>query len=266
MAKASTARKARRVAAKAATKVTGAAGKSAKSKIEWDASRPLVVKAIAYGVAHETTAAAHAIVEQFNLDTAAIVHKQADVTCARDLLNAIRRRVCEKRGIKWTVDEHASANRVSDYKKVLSMANLACLSALIANLRKIETLTIEGLYDIAVYMVGTRKQPAKWSATAVGAPTVAVLEKVVARRKARENKSTPTTPKKRKGVMGMPTTDAPRSLAYCDSAIAALLKAFGKSMTAAEVKQATTARNNLATLKDACARIKREANKPSETK
>lgn len=262
MAKASTARKARRAASKSnkASKpaVTGVAGKS---KIEWDASRPLVVKAIAYGVAHETTNAAHAIVEQFNLDTAAIVHKQADVTCARDLLNAIRRRVCEKRGIKWTQDEHASANRVSDYKKVLAMSGLACLSNLIANLRKIETLTIEGLYDVAVYMVGTRKQPARWKADAVGAPTVEVLAKVIARRKTRESKSNTSTRKpKRKGVMGMPTTDAPRSLAYCVAAIAALIKHHGKAMTAAERKQADAASKNLGTLKDAMVRIKAEAN------
>jgi hypothetical protein len=261
MAKASTARKARRAAnnaGKATPAVTGVAGKS---KIEWDASRPLVVKAIAYGVAHETTNAAHAIVEQFNLDTAAIVHKQADVTCARDLLNAIRRRVCEKRGIKWTTDEHASANRVSDYKKVLAMSGLACLSNLIANLRKIETLTIEGLYDVAVYMVGTRKQAAKWKADAVSAPTVEVLTKVIARRKSRVNKNNTATRKpKRKGVMGMPTTDAPRSLAYCVAAIAALIKHHGKAMTAAERKQADAATKNLGTLKDAMVRIKAAAN------
>ena len=254
-------------ALKAALKetVTRAAGKS---KIEWDATRPLVAKAINAAVAHETTDAASAVVSDFANATAMIVHKQASIDHARDFLNAIRRRVCEKRGIKWKAEDHAApANKVSDYKKVLAMASLACLTNLIANLKKIETLTHEHLYMVAVYMVGTRKQKAQWKLDAVGAPTVAVLESVIARATKRATKDTkPGKAKsKRKGVMGMPTTDAPRSLAYCDSAIAALLKAWSKSMSAAEIKQATAARNNLASLKDAMVRIKREANEtPAE--
>ena len=252
-------------ALKAALKETVTRG-AGKSKIEWDATRPLVAKAINAAVAHETTDAASAVVSDFANATAMIVHKQASIEHARDFLNAIRRRVCEKRGVKWSTDEHAPANKVSDYKKVLGMASLACLANLIANLKKIETLTHEHLYMVAVYMVGTRKQKAQWKLDAVGAPTVAVLESVIARATKRATKSDkPAKGKaKRKGVMGMPTTDAPRSLAYCDSAIAALLKAWSKSMSAAEIKQATAARNNLASLKDAMVRIKREANASDE--
>ena len=232
--------------AKAKTKVSSGAG-----KITFDATRPLVAKAIEFGVANATTMAAHAVVEQFHLDTSAIVARQASVDHARDLLNAIRKRIATKRGTKF---EEASASRVSEYKKALSLSSFACLSNLIATVRKFEVFTIEDLFAVAKWMAGTRKEEAQWKMDTVAAPTADVLSRVIARSKKRATKSTPQ-PSANRGPTGMPH-DPERAFAHVAECALFALKALRKELNAGEIKLIEAIVNNTKALKPAAKRIK----------
>lgn len=263
MSKSSKARVAKRIAAKTETETETKPVTRAAGKLEFDATRPLIVRSIAYGVAHATTVAAHALVEQLNLDLQAIAAKQATPSHARDLLNAIRKRIAEKRGIKWDAEKMAApANKVSDYKKVLTLSTLGCWPKLIVTLRTIETLTIEHLYYVAAWLVGTRDVAAAWKAEASAPPTREQIEKAIARavRRNTKNVDAAPTPVKRGHVTGMPTTDAVRSIDFVAKAAKKFRSLYGKSLTASEGKLLSAMIDNAASLQDAAKRIKAEAN------
>ena len=212
-------RKARRAAA-----VTSAAGKSkvtsAAGKLAFDATRPLVRKAIDFAVAQGTTVAAHAIVQQFVLNTDMCVKRQATPSHARDMLNAINAATAKLDGVKY---EAASANRVHEWKVVVSLSSFACLDNLVVRLKEFKSLKFENLYAIAKWMQGSKKVKAGWKSDVVAAPTREILERVVKLSKKRTDK--PETKRNPNLAVGMPTTDPKRGALHIVKCAKAWMKA-----------------------------------------